>query len=1259
MPWDRGAWEKQTSGVGNTNQEYNRPTHITVKPKKVSNKKKDYLKKNLGQFVSQGWKISKKKVNLYLDNNYYNAPYRLLDNFSIAEKISKLISSKSNENKILVVSNSNLILNEVQLEFIIKNNYRIFKSSKSTNKLENLVNNVEEFEKINKILFNKYAIKIFSDIESINNIQDLKILSQNLYYIDNKASKLLNDFLKSYWKYYELSNFSNIDLNLAEKDVISEVNALSNKLISIKSYVNRLNKILELLDFKIDNLNEFDYKILNNDPTLINKIDKENFLNVLEKYHKLNSSEYPVSTYIEQFPSNNFILGVITNYKRFIGGQQDYKNINQEMIDLKNQFEVQGMHINNLNEYYEIKDKLPHYENVYLIDNDDYVILNEKLKEFLKINLSFNDYFESCRKNVIYNLNSNFIHDNVNDALNRILNICEDLGVKINSLKDFENHENDFKVIVDYINFNKMNTVANETTIKEYAKNLFDDLKDICHNLIENTVEVDESELDYIIYNISILKRQVNKIGLNISSLNEINDSFPIISNLENDISDSIFTNQTNSYLQNEKSQIHSDLDTLKNSLNYLLEQLNNQPDLKDYSLEKLSHSFNNQFKLGFLISNIESYIISSNSFEDILENYDAIIQNANNLADLNGSNELKTKLDKLLREFNSISQMHSTKNYSSNQLMIDSISLHKSSINKEFNKLISNGMLSKENIDGCDAEEKIAELNSNMDIVREFIKSNGLYDLSFEEIIKKNNDTVLKNQEIKKSLDESTIYNFSDLCNQLENQDNNYELVQEILDLSSKLDLKEYNEYKDFTLDDIIDFSKNLDYSVEFSEYVKKGVLDENFKFSINQIEELNSKIDYIKNKLIDLNLNCSLLDDFSQIDVSEVKEIQEKLNQIEKNLKSDESNVDVLIQNYKLSLDMLLNLCKDYFIEFEMNNNKFNSSDFLFNLEAIKEDFEYHIRLYEIENEILSYRDIIENNLIDIWENPLTDMDAIKNKLSIDEEFTEKYDQGIYTKTLLENISDVSQNDLLFLEDLKNMDDNDLKSLYISSYENREIIIREINKLTSLHNDDLDLILQIFININRIYKSRDISDCINLLEYNIKHNDSIKLLNEYENNLKTHSIVYYRYFNSRKFDMPIEDVLTILENHFKYTKLIDDEVINERYLDSIKSNFDDFLKNVEVLDDLKTEILSECDQYYGVDNVSFEEIKESWNDIEDANLVLMNLNTLRSSFNNTYVDYFDYVYLVDDADLNDEDKLHLFLISKNKLSYLKLREE
>ena len=1180
------------------------------------------------------------------------------NNSAISEKISNLINSKHDKSKILVVSNNDLILDEIQLEFRVKSDYNIFKSSKSTIQLENLVNNVEKFEKINSILFNKYAIKLFNDVNSIKCIPNLKVLSENLYYIDEKNANLLNDFLKVYWEFYEVSNFSNIDLTLAEKDISSEVNNITKKLISIKNYISRLDKVLNLLDFNLDNLNEFDGEIIKNNPDLINSNDATHFLEILEKYQKLNLSNRSSLNYFTEFPENNFIRGIITNFKGYISCQDEYNALNQEILKLRDQFKSYGLYFNNLNEYYEDKDQLIKFSNASYLGDGNYLILNAKIKEFLKFNCSLNDYLERCKMNIKFSSDLNLIYLKVNSGLNNIINICDNIGFKFNSFSDLIAHKSDFEILEEYVKFNKKNTVANEETIKEYALNLFNELKEICYTLINEDNAIDESELDYIIYTISNLNRVINKIGLNLNSLNEINDSFLIIANLENDTSSNIFTVQTETYLQNEKSVIHNDLDLLKNSLNSLLGQLIDKPHLKDCPIDKLSQSFNNQFKIGFLKSNLESYLDSTKTFEEILENYEVIIQNAINLIDTTNGLEFKSKLDKISNELKSISQMHETQNYSGNQLMINNISSYKNSITGEFNRLVQNRLFSKEKIAECDIEILLEELKNNILIVQDYIAANNLNNSDLNTIIKNNNEIMQSNDRFKSKIDDSTLYNFYDTCSQLNIQDIDYGLINEILDLSKQLNIKEYDEFSKFSLNDLIEFSKNLENNIEFSEYVDKGKIDNNFNVSLIQLNELDSKIENIKTKFKELKLDDSLLNDFSLIDIAGVNEIKKELSKIEEHLKINSTNVDELIENYKISLDMLLNLCKNHYIEFEKDNHKFNSSDFLFNLEGIEYDFNKYEELYEIEKEIYSHGDLIKNNLNSIWNGPLTDLEIVKNKIKIDEEFTRQYSRGIYTNVTLNNLSEVSTGDLSILNDLKNLGDQELKSRYLLSYKNKDKLISEINRLNNVDKDDLNSILVIFVNINKIYKSDEISDCITLLEYNIKHADSIRLIKEYENNLRYHSIVYYKFFNSRKFDMPIEEVITRLENHFKFTELIDLQIINERYLDDIKSNFNDFIGYVEKLDELTSEILESTSVYYDNKNITFNEIKENSTKLDDANLVLMDLKTLRNSFDSNYITYFDHVYIVDDNTLTGEDKLHLFLISKNRISMLKLME-
>ena len=1260
MPWDRGAWERATSGEYNSNPDsisYSDSVFIS-KPKFVSNEKNKYLKNILANFISQGWNISQKKKEQYLENNYFNAPYRLRDEADLIEKICDLILGKSNKSKFLVVCDEDLILDEIKLEFSIRDNFRIFKSSKSANQLENLVNNVEEFEEINENLFSKYAIKIFSDVESIDGIQYLDIINKNLYYIENKDAKLLNEFLKSYWKYYELSNFSNVDLTLAERDVSGEISEISNRLKTVKNYLNRLIKIFDLLDIDIDKFEDFDIELIKNNPSLIDENEANNFLHILEKYNKINTSEIASNKYFETFFDNEFIVGILANFKRYTNFKKDYEEVNKNIADLKHQFDSNDMNFSNLKEYVEIKDKLSAFKNVDYVEDDNYLILNRKLEEFLNFNLSFDEYLHKCKSNLAFNSNSNSIYLNANRDINKIISLCTDIGMKCNSLSDFDNHKKDLDVLLNYIKFNRKNTVANKDTIKEYANNLFKNLKDISVNLFRNTIEVDESDLDSIMFNISIIKRLISKIGLNISSLNEINDSFLIIANVENDISNEIFSDQTSHYVQNEKFEIHNDLDNLRNSIDYLINKLQNQQILFDYSMDELSESFNDQFKIGFLKSNIE-YLLESNNFDDILENYEELIQNLNDLMDLNKNYELKNDLIDIQGEFESISKMYETHNYSSNQLIIENIFSYKNSINKNFDDLVRKGVFSREKLNDENICENIIQLNKTVEGLRDFITFNNYYNYNFKDILSANNEILQNNETVYDKIEKSDIYNFYEVLSQINNQNHEYNLANEILNLSLKLNIKEYDDFKNYSFDEVVVFSKSIKTNIEFSDYVDKNILNKNFNYSEELFEDINSKIDHIKTKLIDLKLNDSILNNFSQINVDETDEILVVLNKIEEHIQITPANVDEAIENCNFVVDNLLNLCNDYFIEFEINEHKFNSSDFKFNLMEIKDDLDSHVVLYKTEKELMSFQKLIENNLGEIWKGPLTDYGVVKNKFETDVEFTKFYNKGIYTRKSLKNISEISQSDLIFLEDFKNMGDDELKSKYIVSFKNHELLIPEINKLNNLNKDDLSSFLKIFININKIYKSKEISDCINLLEYNIMHTDLISLINDAEKNLKPYSIIYYKYFGRREFNMTIEEIIERIQMHFKFTKLIDLGIINQRYLDEIKNNFDDFLKDVIKLNNLGQDILDDCKSYFGRTNLTFDEIKLSWEDIDEANLVLMNLESLRNSFNSNYSTYFDFVYVVDNDQLTGEDKLHLFLISKNRLSMLKLKEE
>ena len=414
---DKMPEDKKSSQNRKNSKSVNSPA--SKKPKRNSNNKKKYLKKNLNKFTDQNWIVPEKRKNQYLKNNYINTHFKLPDNGAVSQKLLGIISKKPKKNKILIVSNNDLILDNVKLELSTLNNYKIYHSSNYNSQLENLVKNIEDFEKVNGHLHNNYSVKRFTNVKSLSQIKDLEILSEKLKYIDDDTAESLNEFLKNYWEFYKILKFSGIDLNLAGKDVISEIKKITNNLNSTKIHINRLNKTLDLLDFNIDNLNEFDIDIISNDPILINEDNLNEFSSALDKYHQLNTSNILPSTYFKEFSKNNVISEILTNFKRYLSVQNDYQLINREILNLKNKFKSYGLFVDNLNQYYEIKDKLQDFDGLEFVENDDYSVLNEKIKGFLRFNCSFKDYLEKCKHDVI--INSDYPYLKINNALNSML----------------------------------------------------------------------------------------------------------------------------------------------------------------------------------------------------------------------------------------------------------------------------------------------------------------------------------------------------------------------------------------------------------------------------------------------------------------------------------------------------------------------------------------------------------------------------------------------------------------------------------------------------------------------------------------------------------------------------------------------------------------------------------------------------------------------------------------------------------------------
>ena len=624
--------------------------------------------------------------------------------------------------------------------------------------------------------------------------------------------------------------------------------------------------------------------------------------------------------------------------------------------------------------------------------------------------------------------------------------------------------------------------------------------------------------------------------------------------------------------------------------------------------------------------------------------------------------NEYKSKLEQLKNEFSLIESAYNEGKSvigDEQSYLKENISSFENSIREKFSQLLNSGRFDLNKLKSCDITKNIDELTKNMDISRDYIKINNWSDVNFKEIMAKNNHLIKHNDEIKSIIENSDIYNFYDTCGNLNMPDYDFKIVNDILVMSSELKIKQYNDFSKFTLEDIKKFITYLENSRKFSRHLDSGLINPNFRYLPNEFNQLNLKIESVQNQLADLKLDQSVLENLSQISLEWFGEIKHILEKVKSELENDSSDVDVIIQKGSNILDDLIYLCSNHYIEFEINGTKFNSSDFKLNLDSIREEFDENIKLYQEEHEISQFRDYIENNLSDIWKGPLTDIDVIKNKFEIDREFTKLYNRGIFSENSLKNMNQLSESDLIFLNELKNNPDVEFKSKCKQFFKNREYLTPQIEKLNKLSDNDLKSILSVFVNVNKIFKSREISYCITLLEYNAKHDDSIRMIKDYENELKSYSVIYYKYFNRREFDISINEMKKILDLHFKFTDLVNHNLIGEDYTKFIKSNFTNFTSQIEELKRLKDKINSDAQHYFGTADMTFDEMIMEYDKMDGAEIMLLNIGSVKTGLNSDYSNYFDNVYVVEDNQISDEDKLHLFLISKNKISILKLRGE
>ena len=269
-------------------------------------------------------------------------------------------------------------------------------------------------------------------------------------------------------------------------------------------------------------------------------------------------------------------------------------------------------------------------------------------------------------------------------------------------------------------------------------------------------------------------------------------------------------------------------------------------------------------------------------------------------------------------------------------------------------------------------------------------------------------------------------------------------------------------------------------------------------------------------------------------------------------------------------------------------------------------------------------------------VWEGLFSDIDVIKNKLEMDGQYTLLYNKGIFTEDTVKSFHDLSDEKIKFIKSFNRNIENK-QDVYCTIHENKDKLLSEINKLK--HSDDIYENYSTFKEINAILNLEELNGLIKLMDDEIINYN--KRTDYYVNELNQYKEIYSKYFNKTDFNCSFNNLNQIIAPHIKFTRLVDNKIIREDKIQFIKNNKVDFLSNVNELDELSSRIYKNSLDTFSLDK----DLKDNFP------IIISSLESAINIFNHDYVSYFDYVILDDNKSISNENRLQLFLISKNKL--------
>lgn len=1364
MPYDRGGWRYSgTGGFSNSNQDKKKFTY----PKTTQNKKLitcpicgkeqpitritcigctyDFKKRNedfeilMAQFKKEN--IPLQKLQKIVKGNYYNQPKSIMQ----AKLVPKIFNHIFNTNnaRILFVSNNDEVIKEVQEGLVeFECDKTVARLSDDFIDIDSLSESIHEFKSINNSLFKNYSITSFDNIDSAKNIPDLKYLVEEVHYIDEDDAERLNDFIKIYWKYWLASQEHDIDLKLESKNLDEEISCLKNNLSglkkSIKWFADKVNWLTGIYDSfgisygNIENQLDLieDIQILNENPHLIDKNEELEFINDIKKYNVINNDKVIIHDEIYNLLENeHYVSRVINNFKNYINLKLTYEKINNEIINLKNHLKACGINCDNLHQYYDIKNRFVPVSNMIYFDKEEYYALNNNLDQYLSNHKTAFDLVIYRNKNVLSDYIFDLIKENeiyvekiifLKERVNEIYNILVNSGINLNSISDIKSSyplkilldlSNDFSYSNDFSDSIKLlkkfeSEVSSDLTITQYSIMKMKSLKGLINEIfLKLNIDFNDSfDLEFIEYNLDTLRNMNKKMGINISSITQMNVLFNHIStladlsdlnefNLEKFNTQAIFTDATLNYLKNNnKSDILYDLNILNISIKSLIYEFNQNNDYEIYdNLNLNKNSLNDDFKNN--VHNLKGYssFIDSHDFKQIRNYYNEIFENCFELVKKGNLDQYFEKLNDLKFDFDFLNELYDQlddemlkdtqtqlSKLKENQLIYDNI-------NKSYKK----GLFSDKTLDlikNNQIGDKIKRLFDLFDEINDLLIENSFNSLNCEDIIKLCNQ--LLNEYHKKEIEYPELLSkvniignnnfeekFSDLNFNLLNHDNSkikeilndFNLIYEILCLKSKLTIPMCDDIIKLNYSELKMFNQFLDSSRKFSDYVRQGIINKDlFSNFTEEITSIDDEINSLKQELYNLNLEESILNNFSKVKSEKLDDITARIDEIDEIMQMESDDIHNVFENQKLIVDNLNSLCNDYPNESEYLDNEFNASYFKENMFKLRMKFSEFENLLNLENNILKHDELINKNLIYIWDGLLTDINKIESKFLIDNKFTENYYKHIFSEKTIQELNS-SNIDLTEINNFKNNLKDD-KSNYILLHNNKEYLLNELSNLEKYDDSDLIGFKNSFENINKILNLDKITDTITLLRYHIGKNNENQDIEGYLKQLNNYSLLYYKYFDETEFNISMDEILNKINMNCIFTDLLDRGIVKESYLEQIKLNKKDFISCVDNLEEIKKDILNKfdkCSKVYSGNKFSkffnpktkFNKIKRIEKDLKHVEISLANMDYVKRKFIGNYQDYFDYV-VCDRDELEVKEEFQLFLISRNKINFVQVRE-